>query len=91
MVWLHLSQAIEEEKRYEKCRECAAWFELSRGKAHKDRQYCSEMCKVNAYRKRKTEALRYHLDGKKPGEIARIVGSDIETVKGWIATIKKEE
>lgn len=38
---------------YRRCSECDSWFEISSGKARKDKSYCSDACRMRAYRKRK--------------------------------------
>ena len=84
-LWLQFADAVASGARYERCRECTTWFELSPQAARADRLYCSEGCKQKAYRERKAEALRLHGEGKTAGAIARSVGSDAATVKGWLA------
>lgn len=90
-VWLQFAQAIDEDKRFRQCVVCKSWFEVSRGKAHKARLYCSEYCKVSAYRKRKEHGWKLHVDGKTVGEIAKLLDTDKKTVKGWIDAIRKEK
>jgi hypothetical protein len=53
-IWLELAEALVNNKRFDRCRECGAWFELAREKASRERQFCSDACKVEAYRKRKS-------------------------------------
>jgi hypothetical protein len=85
-IWLQFAAAISGNKTFEKCRQCQLWFDLSSGKgARKDRQYCSASCKVKAYRERIGEARRLYLGGEDVKEIARRLGSDVKTIKKWIA------
>jgi hypothetical protein len=85
-LWLQFAEAVAGNKQYERCRECLGWFEVVGGerKARKDKVYCSPRCKVGAHRKRMEEARRLHAQGKKPGEIAQALGTDVKTVRKWI-------
>jgi hypothetical protein len=51
-LWLQLADALETRRDYKQCAECGKWFSvLSQG--GKPREYCSEACRIRAYRKRK--------------------------------------
>ena len=89
-VWLQLAEAIDGDKRYERCRLCESWFEVSRGRTHKDRKYCSDLCKVNYHRKKK-EAKRLASIGKRFPKIAELLNLDVETVNDWFSPVKKEK
>jgi len=39
---------------------------------------------MKAYRRRVAEARKMRADGKRLGEIAEALGSNVETVKGWV-------
>jgi hypothetical protein len=88
-LWLQFAQAIDGDKRYRRCAECNAWFEVGHGKKHKDRQYCSDYCKVKAYRRRMETARELAKQGKKPREIAAFLNADIDSVKSWTRDIRK--
>ena len=83
-IWLQFAQAIDGHKEYRRCEECRIWFELSPEVARTSKLYCSNACRVRAYRKRQAEARRLHEEGKSIEEIARIIGTDISTAQGWI-------
>lgn len=56
VIWIQLADAIEKRHRYRRCQECGKWFRaLSQGGSRRD--YCSDACRVRAYRKRKKERL----------------------------------
>lgn len=64
---------------FKRCSECGQWLGN-----RSDSLFCSDRCRARAYRKRKREAKRLHDLGTRPSEIARKLGSDIQTVKGWL-------
>ena len=83
-LWLQFTQAVLDNRRYRKCRNCDMWFELHPSKARKSRFYCSDACRIKAHRGRKAEALRLYNDGVKIEQIEKTLGSSAKTVKGWI-------
>ena len=83
-LWLQLAKAIEGDLEYSQCDECGDWYEIS-GDRRADARFCSDPCRFKAYRKRQKEALRLHAAGVPPKDIAKQLGSDAKTVKGWIA------
>jgi len=62
---------------------------LAPGTSRSDREFCSDRCRVNTYRKRKKSAARLHQKGMSPSAIAKKVESDPETVRGWLGLTKK--
>jgi hypothetical protein len=48
-IWYEFARAIDGERNYAQCPRCERWFEVE----HKNRRYCSDACKLAAYRKRK--------------------------------------
>ena len=83
-LWLQLSRAIEGDLEYSQCDECAGWYEVS-GDRRADARFCSDPCRFRAYRKRQKEAMQLHGARVSPKDIAKQLGSDVKTVKGWIA------
>ena len=53
-LWFQFAQAIEHNSDFRMCAECAMWFELSPRTARTDKIYCSDACRMRAYRKRKS-------------------------------------
>ena len=52
-MWLQFANAIEGDRDYAQCVECASWFEIAPGSGRPDKRYCSDACRMRAYRKRK--------------------------------------
>lgn len=52
-LWLQLAVSIDERREYRRCQMCQRWFEISpESKQRKSRLYCSNACRVRAYRER---------------------------------------
>jgi len=47
------------------CVECRRWFALDAGRGRSDKEYCSDACRMRAYRKRKGRAARKPTRSKK--------------------------
>lgn len=84
-LWLQFAQAIDGNKTYRRCDECRAWFELSPEVARTTKRFCSNACRVKAYRNRKATARQLHSKGVRIEEIATRLDSDPETVAGWVS------
>jgi hypothetical protein len=54
-LWLQLILAVDGAINLRSCVVCSRWFPIQVGKARVDRRYCSDACKMRAYRKRKAE------------------------------------
>ncbi len=52
-LWLQLAQSIDGDRDYRRCSECLTWFEIAPGSGREDKRYCSNACRMRAYRKRK--------------------------------------
>ena len=52
-LWLQFAEAVSGDKGYRRCAACSKWFEVSAQGARKNRVYCSEACKFEAFRERK--------------------------------------
>jgi hypothetical protein len=87
-LWLQLAQTISGSKTHRACPVCRDWFEVSLQKYRKSRRYCSEPCRSLAYRGRMEQARKLAGEGKSAKEIARELGSDVKTVKGWLSKRK---
>ncbi len=83
-LWLQLSQSITQEKDYRRCRQCDTWFEIDHYTARTNRYFCSNACRSKAYRDRQARARELRDKGMDYDEIAGQLGSDMETVRGWI-------
>lgn len=49
-MWLQCARALTENPTFKSCERCGKWFELAPGARRKTSKYCSERCKVAAYR-----------------------------------------
>jgi hypothetical protein len=87
-IWLQLAQAVAGDKEYRACASCGRSFELSPDTMRADAVYCKEACRARAYRNRKETAVKLASKGKTPRQIAKELGSDVDTVKGWLARSK---
>jgi hypothetical protein len=52
-LWLQFAQAVAGDRTFRSCGECKRWYETYPDSARADRQYCSDACRVRAYRRRK--------------------------------------
>jgi hypothetical protein len=52
-LWIQLALAIDGNLNLRACIECRSWFTLEAGRGRSDKEYCSNACRMRAYRKRK--------------------------------------
>jgi hypothetical protein len=52
-LWIQLAQAIDGSESLRTCVECKKWFTIKAGRGRSDKEYCSDACRMRAYRKRK--------------------------------------
>jgi hypothetical protein len=52
-IWAQLVLAIDGNVNLRGCVECRKWFTLEAGRGRSDKEYCSNACRMRAYRKRK--------------------------------------
>lgn len=55
-MWLQCARALTDNPVFKECEHCGKWFELSPDNRRKQSKYCSDRCKVAAYRVRKANA-----------------------------------
>ena len=53
-IWLQFALALDGNYDYHPCEECSLWFAISPGAGRPEKQYCSDACRMRAYRKRKS-------------------------------------
>ena len=53
-MWFQLYQAIDGDKEYRRCKQCRKPYEVSPTERGEKRRYCSNACRMVAYRKRST-------------------------------------
>lgn len=51
-LWLQFAFAVDGNLDYKRCEECQTWLEIAPGAGRPDRSYCSDACRMRAYRKR---------------------------------------
>lgn len=54
-LWFQCARVLTEHPEFKKCEHCGKWFELSPDARRRNSKYCSDRCKVAAYRIRKTK------------------------------------
>jgi hypothetical protein len=56
-MWLQCARVLTLNPTFRACERCGTWFELSADKKRKHTKYCSDRCKVSAYRNRKAAII----------------------------------
>ena len=51
-LWLQFAIAVDGNLDYKRCEECQMWIEIAPGAGRPDKSYCSDACRMRAYRKR---------------------------------------
>jgi hypothetical protein len=91
-MYLQLLLAIDGDRQYKRCRVCGRSYEVAGGRnkgiSRRDRETCSNACRIRAYRERQEKARLLHAQGKSAKEIARELGTDSKTIREWIARRK---
>lgn len=90
-IWLQFAVAVCENKSFRQCDICGKAFEVSPDVARTNRRLCSPACKAKAHRKRRTQALALADKGLSVKQIAEHVGSEVATVKKWLAEAKEQK
>lgn len=80
---LQLVDALTERKGYRKCEFCGRPFEIRPQVNRADRIFCSDTCRVKAYKRRKKEALALRQNGLSMREIAKRTNTEIASLKKW--------
>ena len=52
-LWTQLAQAVDGRQSLRTCVECKKWFAIESDRGRSDKEYCSDACRMRAYRKRK--------------------------------------
>ena len=87
-MWIQFLEWVQGARSFMRCKQCARWFSISVDTKRADAAYCSAACRFRAYRWRQARAWELHSSGKVATEIARELGSDARTVRGWIRAAK---
>jgi len=84
-LWLQFAKAVEGDRNYRQCENCKLWFEIGGSRAARsDKRFCTPTCKAALHRKDRERARALHTAGRTPSQIAKELGKQIDTVKGWI-------
>lgn len=84
-LWLQFADAVAYNRTYDRCQVCQKWFEVAPDAARSHRRFCSDACRVKAYRDRQGLARRLHFEEHKSfEEIAEELDSKVNTVRRWI-------
>jgi hypothetical protein len=82
-MWLQLALAIEGNHSYQTCEQCRRWFEVG-VEVRRGAKFCSEACRQKHKRARIAAARTLYAEKVSLEEIATQLGTDVETVKGWV-------
>lgn len=83
-MWFQFALAVDEGTKYRRCEVCNKPFEVSPEANRSDRRTCSNACRFKAYRNRIKKAREMRADGRTLRKIAKELGSDMKTIKGWV-------
>jgi hypothetical protein len=89
-VCLQFAQAVGGNQDFQRCPVCSRWFLLEPGVNRANRLSCSSACRQRAHRLRVKRTRELRAEGKGFREIAKEVGSNVKTVKGWLSDTKGE-
>jgi hypothetical protein len=92
-MWLQLALAVAGDKRFLACKFCQKFFEISTEQTgfRSHREFCSESCKTQDYRKRKRTALGLAAKHRSVREIAKATNTAAVTVSGWIRSARGQK
>jgi hypothetical protein len=57
-MWVQFAEAVAGGKEFRQCASCARWMEIAPGQGRPEKVYCSDACRMRAYRKRKANGDR---------------------------------
>lgn len=79
-LWIQFAIAVSGGSEIRRCETCGKPFQPKRT----DQVFCSDTCRVSAYRKRRTKAVEMRQAGSSVEAIAKETGSSVEQVKDWL-------
>jgi len=91
VLWVQFAVTVAEGKTYARCQHCNRPFELAPQVNRADRLFCSDNCRVKAYQRRKKQVFAMRKQGDALRDIVKATGSDMESVKKWIAEYEAQE
>jgi hypothetical protein len=90
-MFFQLGHALLGGRRFRQCAACGKWSLLQPGINRADRTTCSGYCRIKLYRQRRTKAEELHRQGWSLQQIVKEIGSDVSTVKQWLAEVNEQE
>ena len=92
-MWLQFTLTLTGDRSFRQCKMCEKLFEISTTDEgyNANREFCDrDYCRLKHHRKRKQLALQLAFSKPRPSlsSIAKTVGSDAKTVRGWIKAKK---
>jgi hypothetical protein len=88
-AWLQFAEAVASDRHFERCRECGELIVVHPDVARSHRRFCSDACRMKAYRQRQDRARQMFAAKKTYAQIAKELDSDIGTVRRWITGSKE--
>jgi hypothetical protein len=85
MLWLQFADAVAARRNFKHCVQCKRWFEITQKAARTDKLYCSQTCRVRAYRTRQAEVRELHALGSTINDLAERFGSNRKTIETWLS------
>ncbi len=85
VLWRQLAVPVAEGRTYRRCEGCGEWMDTSPAAGRVDRRYCSNACRMRAYRQRQDRARELAAQGATITAIAAELNSDEATVQAWMA------
>ena len=83
-AWYQAADACWRDRVFRRCRWCFLDFDVSAGASRTDRRFCSDACRLRAFRGRKEEARRRHTAGESVKAIAAALDADVAAVRRWV-------
>jgi hypothetical protein len=88
-MWVQFARTTEGSRDIRRCATCGTWMFISPDTFRTNRRYCSDTCRVKTHKQRKRRARDLRASGAALREIAAEFGTDMATVKRWVAGVKR--
>jgi hypothetical protein len=89
-LWLQAAAWIAEGKPFKCCQGCKQWFTVPHKAPRTRVGFCSDACRVRAFRDKQDRARQMATAGKSHAAIARELGSNVKAVRRWVTGLKQE-
>jgi hypothetical protein len=84
VLWLQFAEAIAANRTFRQCHACNKWFEVAPQSARSDKLYCSNTCRIRAYRTRQSQAREAYRLGSSIEELSERFDADRKTIAAWL-------